>query len=55
MNVTAVTQRRWTIRGRYPNGSRLQSNVLAFDHHDAAAAADKRKGGAIITDIVLRD
>ena len=54
-NSTAETERRWIIRGVYPDGKKLQFNVNAFDHSDAKKKAEAKKGGGKITDIVLND
>ena len=55
-NSTFVeTERRWLIRGVYPDGKKLQFNLNAFDHSDAKKKAEAKKGGAKITDIVLAD
>jgi predicted ester cyclase len=50
---TAEQERKWRIKGVYPDGKKLEFSVLAFDHSDAKTKAEKRKGGAKITDIVL--
>lgn len=54
-NSTAETERKWIIRGVYPDGKPLRFSVNAFDHSDAKKKAEARKGGAKITDIVLND
>ena len=54
-DATAETERKWKIRGVYPNGAKLTFTVLAFTHADAKKKAEARKGGGEITDIVLAD
>lgn len=54
-NSTAETERKWRIRGVYPDGKKLEFSVLAFDYSSAKKKAEARKGGAKITDIVLKD
>lgn len=49
----AEEEKKWKIRGRYPDGKKLEFSVLAFDYSDAKKKAEARKGGAQITDIVL--
>ena len=50
---TADQERKWQISGVYPNGNKRAFTVLAFNHSDAKAKAEAKKGGATITDIVL--
>jgi hypothetical protein len=53
--ATAEQERTWIIRGEYPDGKPLRFSVNAFDHAAAKKKAEARKGGAKITDIVLKD
>jgi len=53
MISTAVEQRKWVARGKYPNGNRLEFSVLAYDHSEAVAKAEKKKGGGTIHDVFL--
>lgn len=53
MSNVADEQRKWVIRGIYPNGNKLQFSVLAFDYAEAKQKGNAKKGGASITDIVL--
>lgn len=51
----ATEEKRWLIRGIYPNGNKLQFYVSAFNHTEAKKKAEARKGGAKITDVVLNE
>ena len=52
---TAEEEKRWKIRGLYPDGKRLEFSLNAFDYSDAKKKAEAKKGGAKITDIVLQE
>ena len=53
--ASAEQERKWIIRGKYPNGNRLEFSVLAYDHAEAKKKAEAKKGTATITDVVLKD
>ena len=49
---TAEEQKKWKIRGVYPDGRKLEFSVLAFDHSEAKRKAETKKCSGKITDVV---
>jgi hypothetical protein len=50
---TAEQEKKYIIRGEYPDGKKLQFSVNAYDHAEAKKKGEAKKGSAKITDVVL--